>query len=348
MDMKLLLALGMMCSLEFKDAPVSYNHYKLNINNNTQQVHSLLVDINNPNISLNNRLSYDKIYGFEKPTAIDSRFNPIASVNGAFYNNFGLHAGGLIMNSNIITLPVPTTPMVLINRERQPVFTDLEITAKLVMPNESISIKGKNRYMYNNELLLYTPIYGLNTRIHVKSINYVLVENKVADIIISSEPIPIPRNGELIVDVGATNKLPLKIGDEVLIDYEYKPEQGSVIQGFQTGGWLLKDSKNIAKKYEPFMGITTNREPRTLIGQTNDNKLLFNVVDGRQKNSKGLTGYEAAELMKYMNCKNAAYLDGGASSTMLINGKIVNIPSNKGQERDLAHILSIEKVAGNK
>jgi exopolysaccharide biosynthesis protein len=70
------------------------------------------------------------------------------------------------------------------------------------------------------------------------------------------------------------------------------------------------------------------------LGVTKDGHVLLVVVDGRQAGSVGLTLLELAYLMQELGSENALNLDGGGSSEMVINNKIVNAPSD-GHERPL-------------
>ncbi len=54
-----------------------------------------------------------------------------------------------------------------------------------------------------------------------------------------------------------------------------------------------------------------------------------------------MSGKEAADLMISKGCIEAAYLDGGASSTMYVDGEVVNRPSG-GEERAIAHSILIK------
>ena len=54
------------------------------------------------------------------------------------------------------------------------------------------------------------------------------------------------------------------------------------------------------------------------------------TIDGREETSVGAGLFELAKIMKSFDCEYAMNLDGGGSSTMQINGKIVNNPSIKG------------------
>ena len=52
------------------------------------------------------------------------------------------------------------------------------------------------------------------------------------------------------------------------------------------------------------------------------------MSDGRTDESEGLSLLELAELFAERGCTVAYNLDGGGSSTMWFNGRIVNIPTD--------------------
>jgi exopolysaccharide biosynthesis protein len=77
------------------------------------------------------------------------------------------------------------------------------------------------------------------------------------------------------------------------------------------------------------------------VGFTADGKVLMVVVDGRQKKwSIGLTLNQFARLFKRLGAVYALNLDGGGSSTMVINGEVVNRPSS-GFERRVTNALLV-------
>ena len=73
--------------------------------------------------------------------------------------------------------------------------------------------------------------------------------------------------------------------------------------------------------------------PRTGLGQRKDGTLLFLVIDGRQTHSVGATVIDVMELMQKYGAYNAANLDGGSSSILVMDGKIHNKVSSKSGER---------------
>ncbi|MBQ8898373.1 MAG: phosphodiester glycosidase family protein [Clostridia bacterium] len=68
-------------------------------------------------------------------------------------------------------------------------------------------------------------------------------------------------------------------------------------------------------------------QPRTCIGQRADGAFLFLVIDGRGAGgSLGATQKEATQILLDFGAVNAANLDGGSSSEMIINGETVSKP----------------------
>ena len=78
------------------------------------------------------------------------------------------------------------------------------------------------------------------------------------------------------------------------------------------------------------------KQPRTVLGQYPNGDIFFIVVDGRQSNwSNGITLEEMQILLLRLGVMEAFNLDGGGSSVMYYDGKILNKPSD-GTERKLA------------
>lgn len=97
--------------------------------------------------------------------------------------------------------------------------------------------------------------------------------------------------------------------------------------------WSLIQNGNINLENANKIGHSKFKHPRTLLGQREDGTWIFVVVEGRGKNkSVGITAEESAIIMKELDCFNAVNLDGGGSSEMIVDGKIVNEPSD-GVER---------------
>ena len=113
-------------------------------------------------------------------------------------------------------------------------------------------------------------------------------------------------------------------------------------QAWSFGPGLLSDGEvTVGENTEVSRSMNSN--PRTAIGQIDDNHYVFVVSDGRTDESKGLSLYELAEFMENLGCRTAYNLDGGGSSTMYFNGSVVNNPTTNGRikERAVSDIVYI-------
>ena len=114
---------------------------------------------------------------------------------------------------------------------------------------------------------------------------------------------------------------------------------------FSFGPGLVMDGEiSVSENDEVERAQVTN--PRTAIGLLSPLHYLFVVSDGRTDESVGLSLYELALLMKDLGCTTAYNLDGGGSSTMWFNGRVLNRPTTFGDkiaERSVSDIVFISK-----
>lgn len=72
--------------------------------------------------------------------------------------------------------------------------------------------------------------------------------------------------------------------------------------------------------------------PRTAIGQRADGIVLFLVINGRLATSIGADMSDLTEIMENYGAINAANMDGGSSSELVIDHKIINHPVAAGSQ----------------
>lgn len=85
------------------------------------------------------------------------------------------------------------------------------------------------------------------------------------------------------------------------------------------------------------------RMPRTAVGYDRARQtLILTVVDGYQRGySRGMTQEELADLLREFGADMAMELDGGGSSTMVIENQVVNRPPDTTGERHVANALLV-------
>ena len=117
-----------------------------------------------------------------------------------------------------------------------------------------------------------------------------------------------------------------------------------------TGGWplLVKDGENAISSNPDIEGViprfSENRHPRTGVGFSKDStNVYFITVDGRQPHSRGMTLLEFADFMVEIGIYQGLNLDGGGSTAMIVNNKLVNSPSDATGEREVGNCLLLLK-----
>ena len=102
------------------------------------------------------------------------------------------------------------------------------------------------------------------------------------------------------------------------------------MEGITFGPPLIVDGKKMITEGDGGWGVG----PRTAIGQKKDGTVLFLVIDGRQPGySIGATLRDVQDILFEKGSYIAANLDGGSSSTLYLNGKVVNKPADLLGER---------------
>ena len=100
-------------------------------------------------------------------------------------------------------------------------------------------------------------------------------------------------------------------------------------------------------------GFVSGRHPRTVAGWDGSGRVLLVTVDGRQPaHSIGMTLPELADFMVGLGAVEALNLDGGGSTTMVVAGQVVNLPSDRlvrrGGMEQLAQLVAPgDEVLGN-
>lgn len=118
--------------------------------------------------------------------------------------------------------------------------------------------------------------------------------------------------------------------------------ENKLVVGFFTDAELREQDYDWAFEFGPLLVVNGEKtelgqysgglSPRTAIGQRADGAVLLLVIDGRSLESIGAT-YQDVQTVLYANgAVNAIGLDGGSSSMMVYNGRLVSSPSGAKDE----------------
>lgn len=144
------------------------------------------------------------------------------------------------------------------------------------------------------------------------------------------------------------------VGPDEAVDFVGFTKQGNLIAGTYTkteladmdaaegitfGPPLIVDGKKMITEGDGGWGIG----PRTAIGQKKDGTVIFVVIDGRQPGySTGATLRDVQDVLYEEGAYIAANLDGGSSTTLYYNGKVVNKPADLLGERMIPTAFIVE------
>ena len=90
-----------------------------------------------------------------------------------------------------------------------------------------------------------------------------------------------------------------------------------------------------------YYGFSAERNPRTFAGVDAAGRTVLVTVDGRSTSSLGLSLVETAAVAKALGMRSALNLDGGGSTTMVVDGRLTNQPSDATGERPVGDALLI-------
>ena len=149
---------------------------------------------------------------------------------------------------------------------------------------------------------------------------------------------PIPRDGAVLVARGATGQRlaeEAQVGTTVSLRIIFRPEWTGIADAVGGGPVLVREGGPVFRAQEAFTSTQlAPRNPRTAVGQLRDGRILMLVVDGRRPGySVGMTNFELAQTLVRLGAVTGSAFDGGGSTTMAFDGKLLNRPSDPGGER---------------
>ncbi|MBI2995727.1 MAG: phosphodiester glycosidase family protein [Candidatus Melainabacteria bacterium] len=153
----------------------------------------------------------------------------------------------------------------------------------------------------------------------------------------------IPKKGYVLVSNANYVLNYLKRKDRLKIKWQSHPDWSNVVEAVSGGPYLIMNGEiyvdEINQKFK--FAKKETYTARSAVGVDYNGKLYLIVVDSKDDNhSVGVTLQELAELLKKLNLKEAINLDGGGSSTLVVDGKIINKLSER-HERKISSALLI-------
>ena len=302
----------------------------------------------------------------------------VVAVNGGFGVLGDLRGyGGVLENlyiqdGELITQPTDNGACFGVTESGEFLSTPVEMKASIQIGTHTLEIGCINqRRLDGCQVTLYTPRLGESTHTN---------RRRGKEIVLSGLPLPltpnyahpyrvekvstdgnstIPRDGAILwISTGIKNPVvsQFNAGTSGTLTLSLSPPEWNQVRHAIGGRMRLLNNGKINQelvdmhlkyKKDHVPGKRTSilnlsHEPRTALGYNTDTLFLV-VADGRQpKYSTGLTLYELASILIELGATEAINLDGGSSSTFVVNDEVINKPSGQ-KEREVLNAVFITK-----
>ncbi|MFH1573275.1 MAG: phosphodiester glycosidase family protein [Acidobacteriota bacterium] len=296
--------------------------------------------------------------GRETVSSIAARKGAVAAVNAGFFRIGGRFDGEPdgILKIGGVWFSEPRLPRGAVGWTESGstrAIGRLEMYWCLLIDGAKFPVQGINRPRAPEEAVLFGWAFHRSTLTDPGGHEVAIAGGRVAGVAAAGDS-PIPVNG-YVYSVGPGSALSMA-GIE-------RRDPVKVLHSVQEIGWNRSTEKRdwekmdyivggvpvlvqagiVVQDFDPEKareGFITDRHPRTAVGFLPDGKWIVALIDGRQPRlSVGMTVAEIAAFMHSLGCTSALNLDGGGSSTMVLQGRVVNSPSDGGQERPVSDAI---------
>lgn len=350
-------------------------HKRLVVNNGPWRINVLEIDLRQPGLILRGVRAKDSAVARETVRSMFDRYagpgRAVAAINTDFFNTRnGESENNIVIEGKIdkgITLtesPHDTFDNIHyqfgVDWQNHPAIERFRLSARLFAPGRKpIELEGINSWPDSNTIVLYTRAMGGTTPPDTAGRHPTLVPLSLR-----------AQRGDTMIFVIVGNAteagtLPLDSGGVLAASGPMRDELRSIgrrggtvrvvsrVQPGRTklrtivGGWprVVMNGRSIAEYADIMEGTFprfAGRNPRSAVGFSKDSSTLYLVtVDGRRQTDAGMTLSELARLLLDLGAYDAMNFDGGGSTTMVVEGKVVNRPSDQTGERPVGSGLLV-------
>lgn len=297
-------------------------------------------------------ISNGKIEGLAPLADAVNKKESLVGVNGGYYTHSGTPLGLVMIDGVMVTEPLYNRAALGITKSGEIMIDNVKWRGLLkTTDNSNIIIDAVNRKPNNDrEIILYNKYFGEKTPQFNQFTQEIIVdENRIVKVDKGkSIHNTIPKKGFVvkIFNGGSDEYSAFKPGKKTKYKNIFSPSwhEEEVVNIMGGGPKLLsKGEVTVTGQVEEFqIDIIKDRAPRTAVGITDDDHLIFIMVDGRQPElSVGITLENLAKYLKNLGVVEAMNLDGGDSSQLKIRGYTFNNPSGY---REIGTGILINKI----
>jgi exopolysaccharide biosynthesis protein len=310
----------------------------------------------------------DAAIGVEKTSSIATRHGALAAINAGFFRlDTSIFAGDNVSNLQIdgkvlSESDVKRIALFIVNSPKQTSvnINHINLNGFAIINKRSFASLGINRERKENDLVVYTPEFHRTTLTAAGGLEIVVQDGKITQIPDGKGSSAIPADGFVISASGTRREEILasaKIGAKASYMFSHTSFNGGLTdnpeglapsitttEDIVSGVPLLVLNGKIKITWEQeksSKAFVETRHPRTAVAKLKDGKFLMVTVDGRSESSAGIGLEDLAKLLLEFGATEAMNLDGGGSTTMFLDGKVVNKPSDKEGERRVSDAILV-------
>ena len=293
----------------------------------------------------------------------------LAAINGDFlYASKTSHTSGLQIHAGSLIRTPQRRSAFAITEAGEPLIAVYQMELGLLTSSlQNFRAQGFNREPGSDELVVYNhhaQVWHDSVRAALGFILQGLGDISIINDTVSARVQQVRRRawplllnrGQWLLAAGVEYREVTSIapGDTVQLYCRLLPARGKLMEAIGGGPRILRDGEVAieVEKERLSRSFAEERHPRTAIGYSQNQQVLFLVaVDGRQPGySIGMSLQELALFMRKRladfslsreNAYQAFNLDGGGSTTMVVDDQVVNSPSDPTGERPVPNALLV-------
>jgi exopolysaccharide biosynthesis protein len=352
-------------------------HRRIVVNSGPWHVNILEVNLRQPGVVVRGVRARDSFVGRETVSSMAKRYNGpgmvVGAVNADFFN---IRATGESENNVVIEgqlwkgVRVTDSPYDAfdtihsqfgLDSQNHPLIERFSFEGRVIGSRaRTTNLDALNFWPDSSALVLYTTAFGDSTPADSTGRHMLVVplraNGRKGDTLIFQRAgkeqqgwsLPLADGG--VLAAGGKRRAELRAliagAGSIKVVADLIPERGPLRTVI--GGWprLIVHGQSVAARADSLEGtfprFSSTRHPRTAVGLSADSSKLFLVtVDGRRESDSGMTLEELARLMLQLGVYEGMNFDGGGSTTMVVNGQVVNSPSDKTGERAVGSALLV-------
>ena len=306
----------------------------------------------------------DVAIGLETLSSIAARTGAIAAVNGGYFRTsgdfLGDSTGTLQIDGVLWSEPDRGRASVGIVRDNgvaQLIFGHVVWEASIEAGRRTHVVDGLNRARGPHDLVIFTPEFGAATITDNSGIEVVVQSGRVTAVHDGAGATAIPDDGFIVSARGRAREWVqqhLQPRAAVRVRTALRPADPSSDNPWAAAEDVLGagpklvtngtvDVTDVREKMIPSFAPETH--PRTAIAVTTDGRALLLTADGRRPPERvGMALDDLAKLLIELGAREAINLDGGGSTAMVVQGKLMNFPTDPTGERPVSDAIVVRAM----